>query len=212
VIRNSVFVSGLGLASDGRIQAGGASLVRFDLAGKKTGQWDDFTAVNGLDVDRSGRFAYLSQLVGDAGQPGDGKGNVVRFDLQRRTKTAIEVPSPAGVALVDHGRLLVAANSTSPAKGTTGGQLWRIRFNGDDDHGDVPYDDHDETTSPTNTSESSSLTTSSDSTTSDTTTSDTTTSDTTTSDTTTTGTTTTGTTTTGTTTPTTTPTTTTATG
>jgi len=129
VVRNSLYV------------AGDSSLVRFDLtSGRENHSWNKFNKVNGLAVDRSEHFAYLAQKQGAAGQTGADTGNVVRFDLGSEAITAINVPTPAGLALGTNGQLYVSAHSDSPARGltgdrSTGGQLWRIRFPDDRDDG-----------------------------------------------------------------------------
>jgi hypothetical protein len=198
--RGNAYVAGLGGTT-----AGGASLVRFDLAtGQQTGRWDGFTSVTGLTVGWHGTTAYLSEATGGSA----GTGQVVRVNLERRTSTAVAVPQPAGLALRSDGSVYVSAYSTSPAKGladnpataaverTPGGQLWRIRF---DDARETPLGTGatltptptTTTTDPTSSTDAltpdgtTEITTTSDTTTSDATTSDPTASDTTASDTTT---------------------------
>jgi hypothetical protein len=81
----NIYVGGVG-----SLIPGAASVARFDLDGNETARWDGFTGINGLTVDRHGRYVYVSQIL---------DGNVVRVDTEHETFVSFDVPFPSGLAL-----------------------------------------------------------------------------------------------------------------
>lgn len=112
---------------------GQAQVVKLDPTGRRVLKvWGGFTAVNGLTVDRQGAV-YVSQLFGAQAHPaGPGSAGVLTKVSPDGTRTDVDVPFPAGVAVDPLGNVFVSAFSIAPDTGLggpgTSGQVWRLRF------------------------------------------------------------------------------------
>lgn len=110
---------------------GEAQVVKLNPSGTRVLKvWGGFTTVNGLAVDRQGAV-YVSQLFGEQTNPAGPPGVLTKVS-PNGTRTDVDVPFPAGVAVDALGHVFVSAFSIAPATGLggpgTSGQVWRLRF------------------------------------------------------------------------------------
>lgn len=113
---------------------GAGRVLRLDgRTGQVTRQWTGLTAVTGVAVGRDGSV-FASQMFTSAGPagPDPASGRVTRIRADG-TRTDINVPLPAGLAIAGY-NLYVAAWNTAPSTGLgipdidSSGQIWRIRI------------------------------------------------------------------------------------
>lgn len=141
----NVYVGGLGSERPGE-----ASVVKFSADGERLAQWDGFTAITGIAVDR--HHLYVAQLFGPAAPQPPGEtpadeapaadgvpGQVVVVHTGRKggDRWAVDVPLPADLASDGH-HVYAAVNSVAPAEGIAagpfgavgGGAVWQLDFSG----------------------------------------------------------------------------------
>lgn len=113
----SIYVGGLGSEVPGA-----GSVIRYSQAGTVLSSWTGFFTITGVTVGKDGSL-YVSELFAN---------DVVKV-ASNGTRTAIEVPFPAGLAVDAQNNVYVSAYSVSPAEGgvfgpDSSGQIWRIRY------------------------------------------------------------------------------------
>jgi sugar lactone lactonase YvrE len=135
----------LALGPDGDVFVGGlagefpgqALVVELDgRTGDVEHTWGGFTGVTGVAVGRDGSL-YVSQLFAPQANPIDPQvSGVLTKVTPDGTRTDVDVPFPAGIAVDRYNNVFVSAWSIAPAGGLpdtppgvdTSGQVWRLRF------------------------------------------------------------------------------------
>jgi hypothetical protein len=120
----NIYVGGLVALAPGKGQ-----VVKLSPDGSRVlKRWRGFTAVTGVAVHHGD--VYVSQLFADNGQ-NNLPGKLTKVS-PNGSRTSVQVPFPAGVAVSTTGNVFVSAFSVSSAKGSfgpgTSGQVWRLRF------------------------------------------------------------------------------------
>jgi hypothetical protein len=126
----NVYVGGLSSETPGEAQ-----VVKLDRSGQHVLRiWSGFTMVTGVAVGHDGAL-YVSQLFAEETAPiADGAAGVLTKIDSSGTRTNMDVPFPAGVAVDKSNNVYVSALSLSPDTGVgipgidTSGQVWRVRF------------------------------------------------------------------------------------
>ncbi|MCU1657277.1 MAG: repeat protein [Pseudonocardiales bacterium] len=123
----NVYVGGLSSLTPGEAQ-----VVKLDDDGHVLQVWHGFTSVTGVALGRDGSL-YVSQLFAPEAHPIDPMIQGVVTRVHGSTRTNMDVPFPAGLA-VDEENVYVSAFSVLPDTGAglpgidTSGQVWRLRF------------------------------------------------------------------------------------
>jgi hypothetical protein len=124
----NVYVGGLSSLTPGEAQ-----VVKLDPSGRHVlRRWLGFTAVTGVAVRDDGTL-YVSQLFADEAHPVNPMIQGVLTKIgPNGSRTNLDVPFPAGIALDRFGNVFVSAFSIAPEGGLgvpgTSGQVWRLRF------------------------------------------------------------------------------------
>lgn len=124
----NVYVGGLSSLTPGEAQ-----VVKLDRWGHTVRRWLGFTSVTGLAVGRDGSL-YVSQLFAAEANPVNPIIQGVLTRIHHGSRTNVDVPFPAGVAVDRHDNVFVSAFSILPATGAgipgldTSGQVWRLHF------------------------------------------------------------------------------------
>ena len=99
-----------------------------DPAGRLVRTWTGFTTVTGVAVGTDGSL-YVSQLFAEAADGGAVPGVVTKVTPDG-TRTSVDVPFPAGIAVDNADNVYVAAFSTASEDGLglpdSSGQIWRL--------------------------------------------------------------------------------------
>ena len=112
---------------------GEAQVVKLDSSGHVLQVWGGFTSVTGLALGHDGSL-YVSQLFADEANPPLPQVQGVVTHIKHDSRTSMDVPFPAGVAVDAWNNVHVSAFSILPETGAgipgldTSGQVWRIRL------------------------------------------------------------------------------------
>ena len=124
--KGNLYVGGLSSLTPGEAQ-----VVKLNPSGSKVVKtWTGFTSVTGLAVDNHGAL-YVSQLFAPESSNADGQGVLTKI-ARDGTRTDLDVPLPAGIAVVGQHTVYVSVFSIAPDTGLgapgTSGQVWRLRI------------------------------------------------------------------------------------
>jgi hypothetical protein len=123
-----VYVGGLSSLTPGEAQ-----VVKLNSSGHVLQVWRGFTSVSGLALGHDGSL-YVSQLFAEEANPPLPQVQGVVTRIKGDSRTSMDVPFAAGVAVDAWNNVYVSAFSILPETGAgipgldTSGQVWRIRF------------------------------------------------------------------------------------